>query len=109
MSETPAIPDVSVFRHSTDDARPQPGDLSRLIGRDEFAARLTIGVSTLDRLRAAGKIGPRTIKCGGAVRFLLSEIVAWLSSPDRAGELHDAATWPAIWQAMEPKARRAQR
>ena len=86
-----------------------PSDHNRLIDREEFANRLTIGVSTLDRLRAAGKIGPRAVRVGGAVRFLLAEVVAWLSSPDRGGELYDAETWPAVWQTMEPKTRRPSR
>lgn len=85
------------------DPRPEAPDHARLIDRDELARRLSVGVSTLDRLRAAGKIGPRAIRCGG-VRFLLAEVAAWLSTPDPAGELYDAATWPAVWGAMQKKA-----
>lgn len=80
-----------------------PADTGRLIDRDELARRLCVGVSTLDRLRAAGKVGPRAIKCGG-VRFLLAEVIAWLSTPTPAGELYDAATWPAVWAAMQKRA-----
>src|SRR5579871_1265029 len=84
-------------------------DHDRLIDRDELARRLSIGVSTLDRLRAAGKIGPRPIRIGGVIRFLLAEVTAWLSTPDQNGELHDAATWVAVWQAIQRKAGKAGR
>jgi hypothetical protein len=53
----------------------------------------------LNRLRAAGKVGPRAVRFGG-VRFLRAEVAAWLSTPTPAGELYDAATWPAVWAAM---------
>ena len=101
-------PDVLPLRPIGGDApvtetRPVPSDHARLIDREEFARRLTVGMSTLDRLRAAGKVGPRAIKCGG-VRFLLAEVVAWLSTPNPAGELHDAVTWPAVWAAVQKKA-----
>jgi predicted DNA-binding transcriptional regulator AlpA len=79
-------------------------DQARLIDRDEFAQRLSVGVSTLDRLRAAGKVGPRAIKCGG-IRFHLAEVTAWLATPTAAGELHSAATWPPVWAALEKKTR----
>jgi hypothetical protein len=81
----------------------EPRDHARLIDRDEFARRLSVGVSTLDRLRAAGKVGPRAIKFGG-IRFNLAEVVAWLSTPTPAGELYDAASWPAVWAAQQKKA-----
>lgn len=80
-----------------------PGDHARLIDREELARRLSLGVSTLDRLRAARKVGPRAIKCGGAIRFLLVEVVAWVSTPTASGELHDAEAWPAVWAAVQKK------
>src|SRR5262245_60598831 len=42
--------------------QPDPSDLARLIDRDELARRVSVGVSTLDRLRAAGKVGPRPVR-----------------------------------------------
>ena len=81
-----------------------PGDHARLIDRDELARRLTIGTSTLDRLRAAGRIGPCQVKVGGAVRFRLAEAVAWLSTPTPSGELHDSEIWPPIWAAIQRRA-----
>src|SRR5437763_1981135 len=81
------------------DTIPESPDHARLIDRDDLARRLTIGLSTLDRLRAAGRIGPRPVRVGGAVRFLLAEVAAWLSAPAPNGELYDAATWPTVWAA----------
>src|SRR5437879_4438994 len=57
-----------------------------LIDRRELARLLGIGVATLDRLRAAGKIGPREIRLGANVRYQLGEVREWLAvgAPDRA-------------------------
>lgn len=74
-------------------------DHGRLIDRSELAHRLAVGVSTLDRLRAAGRIGPRAIKCGG-VRFHLAEVICWISTPGPDGRLHGAEAWPAVWDAL---------
>src|SRR5262245_19439342 len=83
--------------------RPDGLNHDRLIDREEFARRLSVGVSTLDRLRAAGQVGPRAIKFGG-VRFLLAEVAAWLATPAVNGELHDATTWPSIWESLRRRA-----
>lgn len=97
-SATPTEPEST-----TPDVRPEVADNARLIDRDEFARRGAIGTSTFDRLRAAGKIGPRAVRLGGAVRFILPEVIAWLSHPTPSGELHTAETWPAVWAAMQKK------
>jgi predicted DNA-binding transcriptional regulator AlpA len=86
------------------DPRPGPADHARLIDRDEFARRASIGTSTLDRLRAAGLVGPRPVRVGGGVRFWLPEVVAWLSTAAADGGLHTAETWPAVWAAAQKKA-----
>src|SRR5687768_4964785 len=86
----------------TGDTQPDLIDHARLIDGDELARRLWVGGSTLDRMRAAGKVGPRAIRFGG-VKFRLAEVAAWLSTPDPAGKLYDAATWPAVWAAMQKK------
>ena len=84
-------------------AEPQfePGDHSRLIDRDELARRLSVGVSTLDRLRATGKVGPQAIRVGGAVRFRLTEVAAWLATPTPSGELFDSKAWSSVWAALQ--------
>jgi hypothetical protein len=71
-----------------------------LIDRSDLARRLSVGVSTLDRLRAANKVGPREIKFGG-VRFLLPEVIAWIATPCKDGSLHDASSWPPIWAVLQ--------
>lgn len=92
-----------VANSPVDDPLPESGDLARLIDREEFARRLSIGVSTFDRLRAAGRIGPLPIRLGGALRFRLVEVVAWITTPAPNGELHDNETWSAVWTAMQKK------
>jgi predicted DNA-binding transcriptional regulator AlpA len=88
---------------TTPEVRPEVADNARLIDRDELASRLSIGTSTLDRLRAAGKIGPRVVRVGGAVRFMLPEVIAWVSHLTPGGELHTIETWPAVWASMQKK------
>ena len=102
-------PDVLPLRPAeggTPAAEPQfePGDHSRLIDRDELARRLSVGVSTLDRLRATGKVGPHPIRVGGAVRFRMAEVASWLATPAPSGELHDSEIWPPIWAAIQRRA-----
>jgi hypothetical protein len=77
-------------------------DNALLIDREEFARRLSVGVSTLDRLRAARKVGPREIRFGG-VRYLLAEVNAWISTPSPNGELYDAKSWPSVWAVLQKK------
>ena len=88
---------------TTPDVRPEVADTARLIDRGEFAHRAALAVSTFDRLRAAGKIGPRAVRVGGSVRFMLPEVIAWLSHPTPSGELHTIETWPAVWAALQKK------
>jgi predicted DNA-binding transcriptional regulator AlpA len=68
-----------------------------LIERKAFAALLSVGETTLDTLRAAGKVGPAEVKVGGGIRWNRDEVEAWLATPTPAGELHTAQTWPAVW------------
>lgn len=79
----------------------EAGDHSRLIDRAELARRLSVGVSTLDRLRATGKVGPHPIRVGGAVRFRMAEVASWLAMPTPSGELHDTEAWAAIQRRAE--------
>jgi predicted DNA-binding transcriptional regulator AlpA len=79
-------------------------DFARLIDREEFARRLAVGVSTLDRLRAAGKIGPRPVRCGG-IRYRFAEVAAWIANPTPSGGLYDAATWAPVWVALGKNSR----
>lgn len=76
-----------------------------LIDREMFAALLGVGVSAFDRLRSAGAIGPRPVRLRGSatVRFSRAEAEAWIAHPGPGGELHDAATWPAVWEALSRK------
>lgn len=70
-----------------------------LLTRETFAALLDIGPSTFDKLRAAGKIGPQPIHLAG-LKWHRDEALAWLRHRGHAGELHDAKTWPAVWDAL---------
>lgn len=72
-----------------------------LVGRRGLAAMMSVGVSTGDKLRAAGLIGPAVIRVGGSVRWHRAEVEAWLAHRAPNGELYDATTWPAIWERLK--------
>jgi len=72
---------------------------AELLTRESFAALLDVGVSTFDRLRETGDIGPRPMRLGG-LKWHRSEALAWIQHRDQAGELHDAKTWPAVWASL---------
>ena len=69
----------------------------RLIRLADLFARTAVSKSTGHRLLAAGKIGARPIRLTSAcVRF-----DAWLSTRRPDGNLHDAKTWPAVWEMLK--------
>lgn len=72
---------------------------AELLTRETFAALLVIGTSTFDRLRETGAIGPRPIRLAG-LKWHRGEVLAWLRHRGPDGELHDAKTWPAVWEAL---------
>jgi predicted DNA-binding transcriptional regulator AlpA len=76
---------------------------AELLNRDDMAAVLNVGVSTFDRLKAAGKIGPRPLELAG-VKYAAAEVRVWLAHRDPAGELYDATSWPAVWAGLQPPA-----
>ena len=71
-----------------------------LIDRSAFAAMLSMGDSTFDRNRAAGRIGPRPIRMSGSLRWERREAEMWIANRN-GDELYDAATWPGIWQQIQ--------
>lgn len=77
-----------------------------LLTRDTLAALLDVGVSTFDRMKAAGQIGPRPVQCAG-LKWHRDEVTAWLAHRDPSGELHDAKTWPTVWQQIQARTNRA--
>lgn len=77
------------------------GQPAELLDRPAMASALSIGVSTLDRMKAARLIGPPEIRVGGAVRWHRVEVLAWLAHPTPAGELFDAKAWPPIWAELQ--------
>ncbi len=70
-----------------------------LLTRESFAALLDIGVSTFDRLRESGKIGPRPIRLAG-LKWHRDEVLAWLRHRGHDDDLFDAKSWPAVWEAL---------
>jgi hypothetical protein len=70
-----------------------------LLTRETFAALLDVGTSTFDRLREAGKIGPRPVRLAG-LRWHRDEALAWLRHRAADGELHGVDTWPAVWESL---------
>lgn len=75
---------------------------AELLGREELAAVLGMGVSTLDRAKAAGQIGPKPFQCSG-LKWHRAEVLAWLAHRDHRGELYDADTWPPVWAALQAR------
>jgi predicted DNA-binding transcriptional regulator AlpA len=76
----------------------KPGQLMRQ--RDLFAL-LAVSKATGHRLAAASKIGPRPIRLGAAcLRYDHLEVLAWLANRRPDGSLHDARTWPTVWDAL---------
>jgi predicted DNA-binding transcriptional regulator AlpA len=73
-----------------------------LLTRETFATLLDVGVSTFDRLRETGKIGPRPFHLAG-LKWHRGEVNAWLDHRAQDGELHDAKTWPAVWENIQRK------
>ena len=72
---------------------------TELLTRETFAALLDIGVSTFDRLRETGEIGPQPIRLAG-LKWHRDEVLAWIRHRAPNGDLHDAKTWPAVWAAL---------
>ena len=70
--------------------------------RDDMAAVLGMGVSTFDKLKAAGRIGPQPFHCSG-VKWHRGEVLAWLLARDHRGQLHDTDTWPPVWASLQPR------
>lgn len=69
----------------------------RLITTKQAAALISLGVSTFQRHRAAGKIGPAPIKLGKATRWDRAEFEKWID----AG-CPDQKAWKAIKSNTRP-------
>ncbi len=74
-------------------------DLARLLG---------IGVSTAERLKAAGRIGPRPVHLAGP-KYRRREVLAWLARPGPDNELLTACEWAPVWKQLQADARRKPR
>lgn len=92
------LTELRAIRKLLADARPEP---AALLDRPALAALLDIGVSTLDRMKASGQIGPPEVRVGGSVRWHRAEVEAWLAHRTPAGELHDGKAWPPVWADLQ--------
>ena len=72
-----------------------------LIDRRRFAELLSVGVATLDRMRAAGRIPQPLVLSRGCVRWRLDDVRRWLD----AGA-PNAAEWKARKVAANSSGRR---
>lgn len=79
------------------------GGAGLLLTKEEFAALLRVGESTFDRYRAAGRVGPRTMRIGGSLRWSRAEVEEWVKRPTPRGEFLDADTWPTVWADVEKR------
>jgi predicted DNA-binding transcriptional regulator AlpA len=99
-----AEPTASCVSDSSPAAVDAPGVGKRLIRLADLFALLDVSKPTGHRLLAAGKVGPRPIRLTPAsVRFDCDEVSAWLSERKPDGNLHDARTWPAVWETIQRK------
>ena len=57
---------------------------------DELAARLGLKPSTLANWRWSGR-GPRHVKCGGRIRYALTDLVEWLDEQTRTSTSDDGS------------------
>jgi len=82
----------------------KPAEPKRLIRLADLFALLDVSKPTGHRLISAGKIGPRAIRLTpGCVRFDRDEVDAWIAIRKPDGNLHDARTWPAVWELLKKK------
>ena len=77
-----------------------PDSQSILIKRTRAPAVLQMGQRTFDRLRAAGKIGPREITLGGSIFYNRAELERWAASAWN-GVLPDREQWLALQAATK--------
>ena len=103
----------SLKLHTAESAAPIPavaaspidiaaGFTKRLIRMADLFRQLDVSKPTGYRLLAAGKIGPRPIRLTSAcVRFDAHEVCAWLKTRAADGNLHDAASWPRVWEMIQ--------
>ena len=71
-----------------------------LVGRRELARLLSVSTATLDRMTAAGKIGPRPLQVSaGRIGWRLATIERWLFESEERGELLDRQMWMAMQEA----------
>lgn len=64
---------------------------------------LTMSRTTFHTRRALGKIGPQPVTTLGHPKWHAAEVEAWLRTRDAAGELYDAARWPAVWRNLQQR------
>jgi predicted DNA-binding transcriptional regulator AlpA len=77
---------------------------SALLSKANLAIVLGTTEPTVDRMRAAGKLGPVPFRIGG-LKWDRGEILAWIANPVRPGELADAKQWPAIKESLAKRNR----
>ena len=67
---------------------------SRIMNRKELAATFGLSLPTIDRMQAAGRIGPKTIQISaGRVGWLRSSIEAWIGAAEQLGRLPNQREW----------------
>jgi predicted DNA-binding transcriptional regulator AlpA len=74
---------LDVLRERPDSGRPASLTAAvapLLIDRRELARLLSVGVATIDRMRAAGRLPPALALSPGCVRWRLDEIRRWLDA-----------------------------
>lgn len=71
-----------------------PQTLSRFVERKELATTLGLSLPTIDRMQAAGRIGPRAIRVSaGRVGWLRVSIESWIGAAEKLGRLPNQREW----------------
>lgn len=67
--------------------------------REQLAQALGVGVATLDRMDANGRLGPCAVRMGGRGGrkvYVLAEVEEWLAARNDSGVLLDRKSWMAL-------------
>lgn len=68
-----------------------------IVDRDAFAELVSLSVATVDRMKAAEKIGPPPIKLSsGRIGWRYESVCRWIEEAERLGRLPDRSEWQAL-------------
>jgi predicted DNA-binding transcriptional regulator AlpA len=84
----------------------KPAPVNVMIAKPELAKMVAVSVSTIDRMRPTGELGPQPVLIGDSLRWSRIEVEAWLANRQTDGSLHDAESWAIVWPQLQKQARK---